>query len=71
MKSLKKYLKEKYCEGNKGSNLFIANSTYNPCKLPKQVQNILHQSSSRYTVIYTAKSVIYRISQDYYLKLAF
>jgi hypothetical protein len=30
------YLKDKYCELNKGSNLHIANSTYNPLKLPKK-----------------------------------
>jgi hypothetical protein len=34
------YLKVKYCEVNKESNLHIANSTYNPSKLSKRGQNI-------------------------------
>jgi hypothetical protein len=35
MKILKMYLKIKYCEVNKESNLLTANGTYNPRKLPK------------------------------------
>jgi hypothetical protein len=38
MKILKMNLKVKYCEVI-GSNLHIANSTYNPHKLPKGSQN--------------------------------
>jgi hypothetical protein len=35
LKILKMYLKVKYCEVNKESNLHIKNGTSNPCKLPK------------------------------------
>jgi hypothetical protein len=38
--SLNMYLKVKYCEVNKESNLHIANGMYNPRKLPKRGQNI-------------------------------
>jgi hypothetical protein len=33
MKNFKIYLKVKYCEGNKDSNLHIAKGTYNPKKV--------------------------------------
>jgi hypothetical protein len=36
MKVLKMYLKVKYYEVSKESNLHIANTTYNPCKLQKE-----------------------------------
>jgi hypothetical protein len=37
---LKMFLKVKYCEVNKKSNLHIANSTHNPHKLPTRGQNV-------------------------------
>jgi hypothetical protein len=40
MKILKMYLNVKYCEVNKENNFHIANSTYNPCKLPNRGQNM-------------------------------
>jgi hypothetical protein len=42
MKNVKMYSKVKYCAVNKESNLYTANGTYNPCKLPKRGQ-IIHK----------------------------
>jgi hypothetical protein len=50
MKILKMYLKVKYCEVNKESNLHIANGTYNPRKQPKRGQNIHKYLLLRYPV---------------------
>jgi hypothetical protein len=51
MKSLEMYLKVKYCEVNKNSNLhnIIAVGTYNPRKLPKSSQYIQKQPLLRYS----------------------
>jgi hypothetical protein len=45
MKILKMYLKEKYCEVNKESNLHIANGTYNPCNYQKEVKIYINTSN--------------------------
>jgi hypothetical protein len=47
MKILKMFLKVKYCEVNKESDLNIANGTYNPRKLPKRGQNVQRKSLMR------------------------
>jgi hypothetical protein len=39
------YLKVKYCEVNKDSNLHIANGTYTPRLLPKKVKIYINTSN--------------------------
>jgi hypothetical protein len=43
MKILEMYLKVKYCEVNKNSNLHLAIGTYNPIKLPKSGHHMQKQ----------------------------
>jgi hypothetical protein len=67
MKILKTFIKVKYCEMNKESNLLVVSDTFNPSKLPKRGQNMKKKSlmrlSQRWNIMLnTAKSLINRKS---------